>query len=122
MNGYIQVEINGKKVGLKFNMYAAENLNSIKGNPTSGANIIRMVWAGIIGNAFIKQIEPEVSFEEVADWAEILMLKDDADNTLQKIVETFLEAQPVKVLMDKAKQQEEEEAKKKPLTGTTSIQ
>lgn len=102
MNGYIQVEINEKKVGLKFNMYAAENFTNVIGSQTSSANIVRMIWAGILGNAFVKQIDPEVSFEDVADWVETLTLKGDHEQVLDKITETFLDSEPIKVLLDKA--------------------
>jgi len=101
MNGYIQIDINGKKVGLKFNMYAGENLSSVKGNPTTSANIVRMVWAGILGNAFVKQIEPEVSFEDVVEWVDNLTLSGDKEGVLQKISDTFLNSQPMQKLLSK---------------------
>lgn len=126
MNGYIQVEINEKKVGLKFNMYAAENFTEVKGSLGNRANIVRMVWAGITGNAFVKQQEPVVSFEEVADWVEMLSLKGDDEDIIVKITETFLEAEPIKALLNKASENKEDgDAKKKTvrqrrLTGHTS--
>lgn len=138
MNGYIQITIPVDRainkeikkidqvVGLKFNMYAAENISSIKGNPTSGANIVRMVWAGVIGNAFVKQQDPVVTFEEVADFVETLTLKGDEKNILEKVSNTFFEAEPVKILLEKVKEKteekgdEENESKKKELTGSTS--
>lgn len=108
MNGYIQVEINGKKVGVKFNMYAAENFTNVIGIQTSSANIVRMIWAGILGNSFVKQKDPEVSFEDVADWVEILTLKGDDEHVIDKITETFLVSEPIKVLLDKASEKTEE--------------
>lgn len=112
MNGYIQILINGKNIGLKFNMYAAENLSNIKGNPTTSANIVRMVWAGVLGNSFVKQIDPEVTFEDVADWVEDLTLNGDKEGILQKVSDTFLGSQPVQKLIEKGTEELAEDEKK----------
>lgn len=120
MNGYIQVEINGKPVGLKFNMYATETYsNGVKTGGLSG-NIVKMVWAGIIGNAFVKQIEPELTFEDVAEWVEYLTLKGDKEQVLQKISDTFLSSESVKDVIEKSKVAGDD-TKKKPRIGKKSM-
>lgn len=113
MKGYIQVSINGKTIGLKFSMYAGENLSSVKGNPTSSANIVRIIWVGVLGNAYTKQIEPEITFEEVVDWVEDKILNGDEEGIIQKISDTFLSAEPIKKLIERSQELEEEAKKKK---------
>lgn len=113
MGGYIQIEINGKKVGLKFNMAAGESLATVKGAKSTYSNIVTIVWAGILGNAFVKQIDPEVTFEEVAEWVEDKSLSGDEEGELNKVSDAFLQSQPIQKLINTGK----EDTKKKKQTG-----
>lgn len=112
MNGYIQIEVNGKNVGLKFNMYALEQFQSIKGNNTLTKYIATVIYAGVLGNAYVKQIEPELTFEEVNDFYEEQFMAGDPNGVLDKISSTFIESQAYK-FYSKAKEEDDSKKKKK---------
>lgn len=116
MNGYCQIEIAGRKVGLKFNMYAIEQMESIKGNTGTIKNFTSVIWAGLLGNAYAKQTEPDLTFEQVNDWVDEQLLSNDEGGQLGRISETFAGAQVIQKLQARVKgngEVESEELKKK---------
>lgn len=65
------MQVNGKEFGVKYNMYAQEQYSSIKGTGKAMiANIMALMWIGYLGWCYVKQIEPEFTFEEVSDFVE----------------------------------------------------
>ncbi len=112
-NGYIEIEINGRKTGLKFNMYAIERMGEIRGKESALKNFAAIIWAGILGNAYIKQTEPEFTFEEVADFAELQLLNNDEGGVLERVSEAFLNSRSYQALINRANGEPSEDAKKK---------
>lgn len=113
-NGYCEITVNGKTIGLKFNMYAIERYNEIKG--IGGAkHAVAMVYGGMLGNCFVKQIEPEISFEEIVDWVDEDFIKNGLDGEMKRISECFNESIIIKAQIEKIKSNGEgdEELKKK---------
>src|SRR3954467_9280312 len=100
-NGYTEITINGRKAGLKFNMYAIEQFETIKGRNGNIKNFTTIIYAGILGNAYVKQIEPQFTFEEVSDWVEDLVLNGDTDGELNRVSEIFTNSQVLKTLIDR---------------------
>lgn len=109
MDGQCTVTINGKPVGLKFNRYAIEQGNAVKGNATLYKNIVGQIWGGVQGYAFAKQIDAPVDFEEVVDWIESLELSGDPEKQFEKINEAFQTSLLYKSLMPKPEEKKEEE-------------
>lgn len=105
---YIQIEIGGKLRGLKFNKMAQLELESrIKpGNLISG--VYALIYAGLIANCYVKNEEPDFTFEDACDWTDEL-----SDETLLKVQAAFQETEAYK--KNKAYQDELEAAKKKEL-------
>jgi hypothetical protein len=118
-NGYTEITINGRKAGLKFNMYAIEQFETIKGRNGNIKNFTTIIYAGILGNAYVKQIEPQFTFEEVSDWVEYLVLNGDPGGELNRVSEIFTNSQVLRTLIDKAnKNGEPAEEQKKTIAET----
>lgn len=79
MNGYCEVEINGKKVGFKFNRYCVEQVPFIKGNMSITNNVTAIIYCGMLGNCYAKQIEPVMTFEEMSDWIDEQAIKGEIE-------------------------------------------
>jgi len=69
---YLQIEIKGKKYGLKFNQLALETyIRTIDwDNFTTIGEAYAIIWGGLKGNAFVKREELDLSFEDVCDFVE----------------------------------------------------
>lgn len=72
---YIQIELGGKSRGLKFNQIALEtyikHLKYEKEGAVASA-IFSTFYAGLIGNCYVKNEEPDFDFETVTDWVQEL--------------------------------------------------
>jgi hypothetical protein len=77
MSNYVQIELGGELRGLKFNQGAhveiQEKLQGIK-NPVFASYAV--IYGGLIGNCFVKGIEPNFTFEEVCDWSDKIKIDD----------------------------------------------
>ena len=91
---YIQIDLGGEKRGLKFNMYALEEYTrrmtkdietALKNNPNKAANDVQMsqaslvyacIYSGLMGNAYAKEMEFEISFGDVVDWVDAAKNED----------------------------------------------
>ncbi len=81
---YVQIEVGGKLRGLKFNKMAQLILSEkVKpGNLLSG--VYALVYAGLVANDYVKGIEPDYSFEDACDWADLL-----SEESLSKIKDAY---------------------------------
>ena len=113
-NGYCEITVGGKKVGLKFNMYAIELFSEIKGRSTTIKNLTTIVYAGMLGNCYAKQTEPELSFEDISDWVDEQMINQDETGELATVSECFQASNVLKATIEKASNgAADEETKKK---------
>jgi hypothetical protein len=114
-NGYTEISILGRVAGLKFNMYAVERFEEIKGTSGTVRNFTAVIWAGLLGNCFAKQIEPEFTFEQVCDFVEELILSGDPGEILSRVMEVFNTSHVMQKLIDRANRNGEpaDELKKK---------
>lgn len=128
MNGYVNIDLNGRQRGLKFNMYAFELLSKRAGSQFREGDTFtsqltsEIVYSGMMANCWVKEVDPDFSFEEVTDWVENLWYSDEGQELLIKIFEAFQASKPVqrgKEIVEKL----DEETKKKLMeivTGTPS--
>lgn len=115
---YIQIEIGGKKRGLKFNQIAytifLKNVTKGEEEATSGPALI---WAGLKANCIVKKEEfvhdngEEITWEEVCDWMSELSYEIQTN-----IFKCFQETQEYKKLIPQEK--EDDDKKKLPLKNT----
>ena len=76
-NGYIQVEILGRKRGVKFGMIAvqqitleAQKLGKVLGVSLDFALVPVIVYWGLYNNCYVKREEPDFTFEDVSDFVD----------------------------------------------------
>ena len=83
---YIQIEIGGQQRGLKFNKMAQLELADkiVEGNFMSG--IYALIYAGMKANCYVKQVEPDFTFEQVCDWCDVL-----PDEVLTAVNDVFIQ-------------------------------
>lgn len=130
-NGYIQININGQPVGVKFNykavgdffIAAIDKRDSyyIGEDKFTYLGIAKLLKCGYDENCVIKEQEPAYSLEFFFNWVEGAYLsnseKDKAEIT--KALDAFNQSQYVKTLVDQMTQPSEGEAKKKTGTATS---
>jgi len=116
-NGYIEIELNGKPLGLRFNMYAIEQFETVKGNSSYSKNLTTIVYAGLLGNAFALQKEPEISFADINEWVEQQILNEDPDGALNAAAEAFINSNAYKGLTRAKSNGQPDDAKKKEIVS-----
>jgi hypothetical protein len=100
-------------------MYAIEQFEQVKGRAGNIKNFTTIIWAGLLGNAYVKQIEPELTFEDISDWVDEQILMGDESGELNRISEVFLNSQVLQATIKKAQSNgdiESEVLKKKIVT------
>ena len=90
MNNYIQIEIGGKLRGLKFNQLALEvyNENIDYERPMASA-VYATFYAGLLGNCYVKKVEPDFTFEQVTDWVDEIFTVDKKE--IEKVCKVWEE-------------------------------
>lgn len=119
----MQIEINGKKVGIKFNnwgMNVFQLLQSQWNDKNVNDDVIQLyayAWAGIQGWKFRVEnapgstfIAPDITFEEVCDWVDSAATDTDIFNQLSEIraqlVATPLMQKALQIMAEKQKKSE----------------
>lgn len=112
---YIKLDFGGKERGLKFNQLALEILRS-KSNATSDIqNVYALFYGGLRGNSYVKEEEPDYSFEQVCDWVDEIYIKPDAAEIIKKVSDVFTQTQMYQTLIAAGNGQEPKEEKKRQL-------
>lgn len=115
---YIQIEIGGKKRGLKFNQMAVLTMSKyIDYNNLAATYGYALVYSALVANCYVKREEPDFTFEQVCDWIE-----DVPVDEMNKIRECFESTQTYKTLVESiSKTNDEEQTKKKPKNITKTV-
>jgi hypothetical protein len=80
-DGLIKLKIGGKERSLKFNMRAIETFAEIKNNSQGSiSSSVTLIYAGLMGWHYAKQVEPDFSFEDVTDWVEELIFSGQTES------------------------------------------
>jgi hypothetical protein len=74
---YLQIEIGGKKRGLKYNQLAIEVMAMHNDTETASAFMYALIYGGLRGNSYVKREEPDYTFEDVCDWIDNLKDKNE---------------------------------------------
>ena len=116
MSGYIQMDVLGRKRGLKFGMLAAQRimleaqkLNATLGTDVDVALVPVIVYWGLFNNCYVKREDPDFTFEEVCDWVDEHVNQPDL---FVNAIRCFYDSRVVKANMP-----EEEEGEKKSSTS-----
>lgn len=125
MTGYIQININGQPVGIKFGLLsikdfslAAEKKRDVlyEGENLSFLGVAKLIQCGYKNNCEIKEVEPVLTLEDFNNWTEEAMSSDERKKELAEVLNVFAQSQYVKLLQDLP---QDEDAKKKTLKGTS---
>jgi len=112
-DGFIKVTLGGKERSLKFNMRAMETFTEVK---NQGIHImsasVTLVYSGLIGWYYTKQIEVDFTFADVVDWVEELIFSNQ-QSVLSDIDKCFQGSKSYQYFKDRTKKLEAEAAKKK---------
>lgn len=70
---YIRKEIGGRERGFKFNQYALEIFTlHLDQNAIKTSSIYATFYAGLRGNCYVKNEDPDFTFEDVVEWVDKL--------------------------------------------------
>lgn len=115
MNGYIQIDLNGKSVGLKYTTYTFEILGKRlidKGvDPNSLSGLLETIYAGYLGNCFVKDVRPEISYEEFADWMEDVAMDESKHGVIKEISNVIEQSKAYKATLPVKESEDEKKTK-----------
>ena len=125
-NGYIQMDVLGRRRGLKFGMLAAQQimlqahkLNATLGNSIDLALVPAIIYWGLWNNCYNKQEDPDFTFEQVSEWVDDNM---DKAEMFGDVVKCFYESKVVASSLEKLVKEDEKKSSTSPQSpdGTTS--
>lgn len=120
MNGYIQIEINGKTVGLKFTMWALEKINQLRQQSSDSQfwNLTAMVYAGYLNNCRRKNEPPEFTLQDIDFFLDDCFSSEEGKKLIEDVSNCFSQSGVVKT---NVKPEAIEEEEKKISTGNGSM-
>lgn len=92
---YIEVTLGGKVRGLKFNTFALEAYaDKVNFQAVGATAIYGAFYAGLCGNCYVKDVDPDFTFEQVCDWVDEVYATDK--KTIEKVCNLFADTQVYK--------------------------
>lgn len=117
---YTTIEIEGKKIGLKFGMASFRYLQnkfvdgiSFNGDNLNEIGIANILYSGYYNNCIIKDIVPSLNFEYFVDFIENNLQNQSKIDEIRKIIELWSQNDFIK----NSQETVVEEAKKKTTRG-----
>lgn len=115
---YIQIKLGDKLRGLKFNQLAIEVISQHNNSGTNTGFIYAMIYGGLRGNSYVKNEEPDYTFEEVCDWVDVMQ---DKNNVIELVSKTMTETQIWKTLVKDGTEIQQDGKKKVSKSNATTI-
>jgi hypothetical protein len=120
---YTTITINDQKVGLKFGMASFRYLSdkfkdgiSFENGELNEIGVAHLVYSGYYNNCLVKGVLPEMTFENLVDYVETNIMKNEFLEELKGIIKVWGESDMIKSNVAQTKQVEPE-AKKKSSRG-----
>jgi hypothetical protein len=120
---YTTITINDQKVGLKFGMASFRYLSdkfkdgiSFENGELNEIGVAHLVYSGYYNNCLVKGVLPEMTFENLVDYVETNIMKNEFLEELKGIIKVWGESDMIKSNVAQT-EQVEPEAKKKSLRG-----
>ena len=124
---YTDIQIDGKKVGLKFGMPSYQmfvekikmfpQLINTDGETMNEAGYAYIIYFGYINNCMIKDVAPNIPFEKFIDYVESIYDSEETANEVAKVFQVWADSRDVKKLVEKI----ETEGVKKKNGDSTSL-
>lgn len=87
------IEIANKKIGVKFNNYAIEQLPTIKKSDKSYyAFLSTLIWCGYLGWCYAKQLDEDLTFEDVSDWVDSSINDENIAEQIRQVFELYTQS------------------------------
>lgn len=120
---YTTITINDQKVGLKFGMASFRYLSdkfkdgiSFENGELNEIGVAHLVYSGYYNNCLVKGVLPELTFENLVDYIEANIMKNEFLEELKNIIKVWSESDMIKTNIA-ATQDVEEKTKKKSSRG-----
>lgn len=121
-SGYIAIEFKGLKVGIKFGMYANEQIVRKISDPDSGAlledgsfstvGVAYMLYYGYWNNCLAKEIPKAYTFEDFLEYTEDSILSPEGNEVLKRVGEVYSNARHTRKMVDNINEKVEDLKKK----------
>jgi hypothetical protein len=100
---YTTITINDQKVGLKFGMASFRYLSdkfkdgiSFENGELNEIGVSHLVYSGYYNNCLVKGVLPEITFEDLVDYVEINIMKNEFLEELKNIIKVWGESDMIK--------------------------
>jgi len=100
---YTTITINDQKVGLKFGMasfrYLSDNFKdgiSFNDGELNEIGIAHLVYSGYYNNCLVKGVLPEITFENLLDYIEANIMKNEFLEELKKVISVWGDSDMIK--------------------------
>ena len=120
---YTTITINDQKVGLKFGMASFRYLSdkfkdgiSFENGELNEIGVAHLVYSGYYNNCLVKGVLPELTFENLVDYIEANIMKNEFLEELKNIIKVWGESDMIKSNVA-ATQEVDDKAKKKSSRG-----
>jgi hypothetical protein len=120
---YTTITINNQKVGLKFGMASFRYLSdkfkdgiSFENGELTEIGVAHLVYSGYYNNSLVKGVLPELTFENLVDYVESNIMKNEFLEELKNIIKVWGESEMIKSNIAET-QEVDDKAKKKSLRG-----
>jgi hypothetical protein len=120
---YTTITINDQKVGLKFGMASFRYLSdkfkdgiSFENGELNEIGVAHLVYSGYYNNCLVKGVLPEMTFENLVDYIETNIMKNEFLEELKGIIKVWGESDMIKSNVASA-EEVEDKAKKKTSRG-----
>jgi hypothetical protein len=120
---YTTITINDQKVGLKFGMASFRYLSdkfkdgiSFENGELNEIGVAHLVYSGYYNNCLVKGVLPELTFENLVDYVETNIMKNEFLEELKNIIKVWGESDMIKSNVA-ATQEVDDKAKKKSSRG-----
>jgi hypothetical protein len=120
---YTTITINDQKVGLKFGMASFRYLSdkfkdgiSFENGELTEIGVAHLVYSGYYNNCLVKGVLPELTFENLVDYVESNIMKNEFLEELKNIIKVWGESEMIKSNIAET-QEVDDKAKKKSLRG-----
>jgi hypothetical protein len=120
---YTTITINDQKVGLKFGMASFRYLSdkfkdgiSFENGELNEIGVAHLVYSGYYNNCLVKGVLPEMTFENLVDYVEVNIMKNEFLEELKCIIKVWGESDMIKSNVAQI-QEVDDKAKKKSSRG-----
>jgi hypothetical protein len=107
---YTKLKLNDQEIGLKFGMYSARYLSDkltngycFNGDEITEIGIAHVIYGGYLNNCAIKDIQADITFEDIVDHVESSITDASKVDALTSVIKVWSESQLIKAATEDTK-------------------